>query len=78
MARVIKPLNMQQVLALKPRGTSYYKAVDNDGLYVEVRKRNNFHLICLKSMYILNMLKTAIFTRSWQKMFWSDPSSVSR
>lgn len=34
----IKPLNAQQVAALKPRGVSYFKAVDNDGLYVRVLK----------------------------------------
>ena len=37
MAKIIKPLTMQQVLGLKPKEHSYYKAVDNDGLYVEVR-----------------------------------------
>lgn len=38
MPKQIKPLNSQQVAALKPKETSYFKAVDNDGLYVRVLK----------------------------------------
>lgn len=38
MPRQIKPLNAQQIAALKPKESSYFKAVDNDGLYVRVLK----------------------------------------
>lgn len=37
MAKIIKPLNQAQVLALKPKATPYFTAVDSNGLYVQTR-----------------------------------------
>lgn len=37
MPKQITPLKHAQVLGLKPRGSVYYKTVDNNGLYVRVR-----------------------------------------
>ncbi len=38
MPRLIKPLTSQQISGLKPKESRYRKAIDNDGLYIEVRK----------------------------------------
>lgn len=55
MPKHITPLKQAQVLGLKPKGSVYYKTVDNNGLYVRVRPTG-------KSW----VMRTRDESRSWQ------------
>lgn len=65
MAKIIKPLNQAQVLALKPREKPYFTAVDSNGLYVQTRPTGKSWV----------MRVTSGKSRSWKAL--GDVNSVS-
>ena len=67
MAKIIKPLNQAQVLALKARAAPYFTAVDSNGLYVQTRPTG-------KSWVMRTTIGTS---RSWKSIGNVETMSLS-